>query len=170
MLLPQPLGPEDADELALVRQVFDEEAHVADRRVLVGQARVVGLGDVAELDDTRQTVLLRLAETVDDLAHADRRGLAAGCEAAGTGMRRSVMGLPWRRGSDRWTLARLPAAKRRAGDLRRLQRAAPPRSSQARSTARRPPVQQAVAAVLVGEQLPLDPKQKRDRWPRRPAG
>ena len=67
-------GAEDADELALVRQVFDEEVDVADRRVLVRLAGVVGLRHVAELDDARQAEFLRLAEAIDDLAHADGHG------------------------------------------------------------------------------------------------
>ena len=65
-------GPEDADELALVEQVLDDEGHVADGRERVGLAGVVGLGDAA---GTRRragsrTSLGRL-HVVQHLAHPD---------------------------------------------------------------------------------------------------
>ena len=77
-------GTEDADELALVGQVLDEEAHIANGRVLVGLPDVVGLRDVAELDHAGQPPSWGGWEAIDDLAHADRQGAAA--------LRRSVSG------------------------------------------------------------------------------
>ena len=71
-------GPENADELALVDQILHDELHMADRREFVGTARIVGLGDVAKLDDMRLAHRTRLADTGQNPADADllarRRG------------------------------------------------------------------------------------------------
>ena len=47
-------GSQDADELALVRQVLDEEGDVANGRELVRLPGVVGLRHVAEIDDAAE--------------------------------------------------------------------------------------------------------------------
>ena len=77
VLLPHPLGPENAHELALVDQILHDERHMANGCEFVGAAGIVGLGDVAELDHVRFPNLTRLTDARQNPTHADlldRRG------------------------------------------------------------------------------------------------
>ena len=153
-------GPQDADEFPLVGQVLDEEAHVADRRVLVRQAGVVGLRHVAELDDPREAVLLRLREAIDDLAHADGRGDRGGLRSGRSGVLGVHDGFP---PSPAVLRSRTGSRLAPAGTGRQLPPAcgtSAAKSSHARQIALTPRCKQAVAAVLVGEQLALHPEQQ----------
>ena len=88
-------GAENADELALVRQIGDDEVHVANGRERVGLSEVVGLGDVAKLDDVRNGQFARLAHMLQDLRHADVGGGGAG-----------FGGYDWSASIDNWTKLR----------------------------------------------------------------
>ena len=69
-------GAEHADELALVRQVFDEEIDVADAGEFVRLPEVVGLRDVPEFDHPRQGFSTAAGRADHDLRHADGPALA----------------------------------------------------------------------------------------------
>ena len=106
-------------------------------------------------------MLLRLAEAIDDLAHADRAGAAAWLRVEERWIWLGVHGLvssaARRRRASR--MARACAKDDGRGDPTGLRKMAT-KSSHARQQALHAAVQQAVAAVLVGEQLPLHPEQQ----------
>src|SRR5262249_53238460 len=64
-------GTQDADEFALVDQVLHDEPNVTDRGEFLGSARMICLGDVAEIHDVRFPNLAGLPDAVEDAADAD---------------------------------------------------------------------------------------------------
>ena len=66
-------GPEDANELALVVQVGNNEGNIADGREFVRPARVISLCDASELDDVRRCCLVAGLDVVEDCTDANRR-------------------------------------------------------------------------------------------------
>ena len=163
-------GAEDADELALVRQVLDEEAHVADRRVLVGQARHCR-------SSSRCGIRPRAAGRGPSACGSGRRSgpcpparaAAAGCEAS-AGLACSV-GHRWpssAAGSVSATLAGRLRERRRVATSAGMRRTAPRRSPRLAAPPSGPGAAGRRRRTGRGTTA-AGPRTAGDRWPRPPA-